>query len=73
MAPLADATMGRWFTPAFDGAELFRQTFLAAPPEGYAAATLTDARGGYGTPTVLVDGRDLFGMPEPVVPHDPPT
>ena len=32
-----------------------------------------DPRGGYGTPTVLYDGRDLFDMPEPAVPHPPPT
>ena len=33
----------------------------------------SDPRGGYGTPTVLYDGRDLFDMPEPPVPHPPPT
>ena len=33
----------------------------------------SDSRGGYGTPTVLHEGRDLFGMPEPTVPHNPPT
>ncbi len=33
----------------------------------------TDPRGGYGTPTVLHAGRDLFGMPEPPVPHPAPT
>jgi hypothetical protein len=33
----------------------------------------TDPRGGYGTPTVLYAGRDLFDMPEPPVPHPPPT
>ncbi len=32
-----------------------------------------DPRGGYGTPTVLHAGRDLFDMPEPPVPHPPPT
>jgi 3-oxoadipate enol-lactonase len=37
MEPLADATMGRWFTPAFTGAAPIRQTFVATPPEGYAA------------------------------------
>lgn len=39
------------------------------------ADTLTpsDPRGGYGTPTVLYAGRDLFGMPEPSVPHPSPT
>jgi hypothetical protein len=43
-------------------------------PTDYAvvdADTLTpvDPRGGYGTPTVLYAGRDLFGMPEPAAPH----
>lgn len=33
----------------------------------------SDPRGGYGTPTVLFAGRDLFGMDEPPVPHPPPT
>jgi hypothetical protein len=33
----------------------------------------SDARGGYGTPTILYNGRDLFDMPEPPVPHPPPT
>lgn len=33
----------------------------------------SDPRGGYGTPTVLHEGRDLFGMAEPAIPHPPPT
>lgn len=33
----------------------------------------TDARAGYGTPTVLYRGRDLFGLAEPPVPPPPPT
>jgi hypothetical protein len=33
----------------------------------------SDPRGGYGTPTVLVAGVDLFGMPAPPFPHSPPT
>lgn len=33
----------------------------------------SDARGGYGTPTVLYTGVDLFGMAEPPVPHPAPT
>jgi len=31
----------------------------------------SDMRTGYGTPTILVDGKDLFGHPEPVA--APPT
>lgn len=34
---------------------------------------MSDLRRGYGTPTVLYEGRDLFGMPEPPVPTPPPT
>lgn len=33
----------------------------------------SDARRGYGTPTVLDEGRDLFGMPEPTPPLPSPT
>lgn len=33
----------------------------------------SDPRGGYGTPTVLYEGHDLFGMDEPTVPHPAPT
>ncbi|MGH9384407.1 MAG: hypothetical protein ACRD2N_09000 [Vicinamibacterales bacterium] len=37
------------------------------------ALPTTDARGGYPTPTVLYDGRDLFGMDAPALPRDPAT
>ena len=33
----------------------------------------SDVRGGYGTPTVLYAGRDLFGMVEPKGPRQTPT
>ncbi|MEZ5289762.1 MAG: hypothetical protein R2745_01625 [Vicinamibacterales bacterium] len=33
----------------------------------------SDPRGGYGTPTVLVGNRDLFGLDEPATPHPPPS
>ena len=33
----------------------------------------SDPRGGYGTPTVLHQGQDLFGMEEPPTPHRPAT
>jgi hypothetical protein len=47
-------------------------------PKTYAvidADTLADndVRRGYGTPTVLYDHRDLFGMPEPPPPIPSPT
>ncbi|MEZ5289748.1 MAG: hypothetical protein R2745_01555 [Vicinamibacterales bacterium] len=47
-------------------------------PTAYAvidADTLADGdvRRGYGTPTVLYDNRDLFGLPEPTPPLPAPT
>ncbi len=33
----------------------------------------SDARGGYPTPTLLLNGKDLFGMSEPPTPHDAAT
>lgn len=33
----------------------------------------SDPHGGYGTPTVLFEGIDLFRMTEPRVPHPAPT
>lgn len=35
------------------------------------ALPASDIRPGYGTPTILVEGKDLFGHPEPVA--APPT
>ncbi|MGD9902777.1 MAG: hypothetical protein AB7U83_04850 [Vicinamibacterales bacterium] len=32
-----------------------------------------DARGGYGTPTILVAGRDLFDLPAPTWPWPSPS
>lgn len=32
-----------------------------------------DVKRGYGTATVLVNGRDLFGMPKPAVENHTPT
>jgi hypothetical protein len=34
---------------------------------------VSDPRAGYGTPTVLVGNRDLFGIPTPTLPHEPAT
>jgi hypothetical protein len=33
----------------------------------------SDPRRGYGTPTILHDGKDLFGMPAPPLPSPCPT
>jgi hypothetical protein len=37
------------------------------------ALSLSDPRRGYGTPTILRGGKDLFGHSEPIAPFDPPT
>jgi len=64
--PIADATMGRWFTGAFAGTAPFREMLVGTPREGYAACcdALRDwdfraALGGIYAPTlVLVGGED---------------
>jgi len=72
MAPLADATIGRWFTPGFAGAALFRQMFGAIPAEGYAACCEAlrdwDFRAELGlvtAPTLVVVGSE-----DPATPPD---
>jgi 3-oxoadipate enol-lactonase len=65
MEPIADATMERWFTPAYAGTEAFRSTFVATPPEGYAACCDAlrdwDFRGdlrAVSAPTLVLAGAD---------------
>jgi len=73
MEPLVDATMERWFTPAFTCAAVFRQTFLATPPEGYAACCEAlsdwDFRGelaSVSAPTLVLVGADDPATPPEV-------
>ncbi|HKP18436.1 MAG TPA: 3-oxoadipate enol-lactonase [Gaiellaceae bacterium] len=65
MEPLTDATMQRWFTPAFEGVTAFRARFVATPAEGYAACCEAlrdcDLRGELGriaVPTLVLVGAD---------------
>jgi pimeloyl-ACP methyl ester carboxylesterase len=65
MEPIADATMGRWFTPAFAGSAAFRERFVNTPPEGYAACcdALRDwdfraELGKVSAPTLILVGAD---------------
>ena len=65
MEPIADATMGRWFTPAYEGTAVQRQRFVATPPEGYAACceALRDwdfraELGSVSVPTLVLVGAD---------------
>jgi hypothetical protein len=46
---------------------------ITYPVIDVATLATTDPRGGYGTPTVLVNGQDLFGQPVPPIPHPEPT
>ena len=64
--PIADATMGRWFTPAFAGTAPFREALVGDPREGYAACCERsedwDFRGELGSrsraPTLVLVGSD---------------
>jgi len=72
MEPIADATMERWFTPAFAGVAEQRARFIATPPEGYAACCDAlrewDFRAELGSVTaptlVLVGSEDPASPPE---------
>ena len=72
MEPIADATMGRWFTPAYAGTAVIRERFVATPPEGYAACcdALRDwdfrtELGSVSAPTlVLVGAEDPAATPD---------
>jgi 3-oxoadipate enol-lactonase len=65
MAPVAEATMARWFTPAFSGAAPYQQTLEDTPEEGYIACcnalTVFDFRSeliGVAAPTLVVVGAE---------------
>jgi 3-oxoadipate enol-lactonase len=72
MEPIADATMGRWFTAAYPGIAEQRARFVATPPEGYAACcdALRDwdfraDLGSVAAPTLALAGAD-----DPATPPD---
>jgi 3-oxoadipate enol-lactonase len=65
LEPLADASLRRWFTPAFGDVRRFREMFLSADPEGYArccdALARWDVRGRLArvdVPTLAIAGAD---------------
>lgn len=74
-APLADGTVGRWFTPSFcrehpDRVDLVRETLVRTAPEGYAAAAealaafdVRDALSGIAIPTLVVGGAHDVATP----------
>jgi 3-oxoadipate enol-lactonase len=72
MEPIADATMGRWFTPAFAEVDAFRRMLVETPPEGYAACCdalrdwdFRDQLGSVSAPTLVLVGAD-----DPATPPD---
>jgi 3-oxoadipate enol-lactonase len=72
MEPIADGTMGRWFTPGFGGTAAFREVFVSTPPEGYAACCDAlrdwDFRGELGA--VSVPTLVLVGAEDPATPPE---
>ncbi|MFZ1880733.1 MAG: alpha/beta fold hydrolase [Gaiellaceae bacterium] len=65
IAVIADAVLGRWFTPAFDGVEEYRAMLLGIDREGYArcceALACWDVRGRLGdvdVPVLAIAGAD---------------
>jgi 3-oxoadipate enol-lactonase len=72
LEPIADATMGRWFTPAFADAAPYRARLVATPREGYAACCdalaawdFRDSLGSVEAPTLV-----LVGSEDPATPPD---
>jgi 3-oxoadipate enol-lactonase len=65
MAPVAEAAMGRWFTPAFTELEQYREGHASSPAEGYVACcdalAVWDFRSellGVSVPTLVVVGAE---------------
>jgi 3-oxoadipate enol-lactonase len=65
MAPVAQAAMGRWFTPAFTGLAPYREEHASTPAEGYIACcdalAVWDFRSelhGVSVPTLVAVGAD---------------
>ena len=77
MGALAEATLGRWFSPTFhesdpDTVERFRADLLATPPEGYASCCIAISRhdvrdrlGSIEAPTLVIAGEN-----DPATPPD---
>jgi 3-oxoadipate enol-lactonase len=65
LGAVAEAALGRWFTPGFAGTERYREMLLSVDPEGYARCCEALARwdvrddlGGITAPTLVVVGAD---------------
>ena len=70
--PIADATMGRWFTPAFAGVAPYRAQLVATPGEGYAACCDALAAWDFRTSlgSVSVPTLVLVGSEDPATPPE---
>ena len=71
-APIVDATLDRWFTPAFEDRALYRAMLLAAPREAYATCCeavaswdFRDRLGEIAVPTLVIGGVE-----DPTVPPE---
>jgi 3-oxoadipate enol-lactonase len=69
---IADAVVGRWFTPAFADASPYRAMLVGTPPEGYAGCCVAiadlDLRAdlpAITAPTLVVAGADDPAIPPP--------
>jgi 3-oxoadipate enol-lactonase len=65
LASIADAVIGRWFTPAFRDTDPWRAMLLSVDPEGYARCCealahwdVRDDLAAISVPTLVVSGRD---------------
>ena len=74
LGAIVDAVLARWFTPAFDRVDEFREHFLDTDPEGYArcceALSRFDVRGKLGsisTPTLAIAATEDPTTPPDVV------
>jgi 3-oxoadipate enol-lactonase len=70
LAAIADAVLARWFTPAFDAVDRYREMFLSVDAEGYARCCEALARwdvrselGAVAAPTLLI-----FAAEDPATP-----
>jgi 3-oxoadipate enol-lactonase len=65
LGAIVDAVLARWFTPAFDDVDTYRELFLNTDPEGYARCCealsrfdVRDALSAVDVPTLVIAGAD---------------
>jgi 3-oxoadipate enol-lactonase len=72
MAAVAEATMARWFTPAFEGTASYQATLASTPPEGYIACCDALAEWDFRSELLAVSVPTLVvvGAEDPATPPD---